>query len=685
MTKQELISHYATFAPVDEKLHNMIPQEGVTHSILPPEIKHNAIWDYHISPEGRHFFSVCAEGNYSEYAHLYEYMPKTGELKLCFKLDDVIVTYDRTIRPSKLHESFSFLPDGRLIMTTHTTATAPNHPVWMPLAYYDHQWEGYPGSNILIYDPATNTVEDLGIPVPRVTIYGGVYEKTTHAYYFGDYTRGHLYKLDLSNRHLKDYGQVVEIGSFRYIVGPDSHVYFSSKSGTFQRVNTKTDKVEELGIQFPVYENQPETICHNQLTHCTFGPDGKLYLNAAFGNELLRYDFAANTLEQLGRFTPSELRMPGKNREDVGGGGENSHDQLCGVAFDKDNVLWYVCGGYLTSWDVLNVKEPINHGLLGSPKRKCGYVQTGYIRDDVYYVSDTNHYYDPPGIISVKLDTIRSGKYSPVKCRDATHYVFFQNGPQLYDGDIYEDVKSFYEDWHQEWQFASKFMEENPSVFSTSSCFVTKIWKNVPVEESSVNRVWYDENDCVHALAGEGNIHHVVLKESKVISVNKETKTPAVQPCAEALFANVRLPSRPGRQYLAQASAWASLKNGKKIVGTKDGMLAVVSDDKVYSLGVCALHGPVHEIVSDRKTAYGVAGDPSDLGTVFSYNEDNGLTIHGRVYIWNANTGGLGASCEPCCLALSKDGTKLAIGARDRQGCVYEYDLSSGIKPLFLD
>jgi len=81
-----------------------------------------------------------------------------------------------------------------------------------------------------------------------------------------------------------------------------------------------------------------------------------------------------------------------------------------------------------------------------------------------------------------------------------------------------------------------------------------------------------------------------------------------------------------------------------------------------------------------------VAGDPSDLGTVFSYNNETGLTIYGRVYIWSVNSvGGLGASCEPCCIALSTDGTRLAIGAKDRQGCVYEYDLSSGITPIFLD
>ena len=36
-------------------------------------------------------------------------------------------------------------------------------------------WEGFMGSNVLIYDSDTNEVEDLGIPVPRESIYEAKY------------------------------------------------------------------------------------------------------------------------------------------------------------------------------------------------------------------------------------------------------------------------------------------------------------------------------------------------------------------------------------------------------------------------------------------------------------------------------------------------------------------------------
>lgn len=70
-------------------------------------------------------------------------------------MEDVILPHDRQIRASKFHSSICFMPDGRLIMTTHTTDESPCHPTWMPIAYYHHLWEGFAGGHILIYDPQT--------------------------------------------------------------------------------------------------------------------------------------------------------------------------------------------------------------------------------------------------------------------------------------------------------------------------------------------------------------------------------------------------------------------------------------------------------------------------------------------------------------------------------------------------
>ena len=713
MTDKKTVERYAAMQ-IKEELHLMIPQEGVRHSVFPPEVKHNAIWDYAISPEGRHFFSLCAEGNFSQFAHMYEYMPDTGELRLCFKLDETAVTHPRAIRPSKFHSSFSFMPDGRMIFNTHTTATAPNHDIWHPLAFYNHMWEGYQGANILIYDPKTGKLDDLGIPIPRISIYGSVYEKTSNALYLGCYTKGHIYKFDPVTKTVKDYGQSAEIGSFRYIIGPDDNVYFSSKSGTFLRVNTKLDKIENLGIDFPVYDDMPGTLIHNQMLFGAIGPDRKLYISAAYGSELLRYDFANNTLESVGEFAPPEFIEMMPERAKRGG------EVAVGISFDEYGVLWYsyhwAGGNWLTSWDILNGGKPINHGILGSTNRIIGYMSEMHIKDGVIYAADSNHAYDPPGILSVDLKAIRSGAKTSEICRDPYHVMRYKDQIAKYDGDIAVDAEPYYKSniYHEE--IYAKFMRENPLVFTAQTHYLTKIWKHIEIEESSVYAVWYDDRDNVHVISGrtrsleainnnepsakinnidgERNLHRIILKEGCVISIdsidNDDTAIPEFHGAEEAekLFGHLKLPSNPGRQFLAKATAYAELSNGRYIVGTLDGMLAIVNGDKIFSLGPCAPHGPVHQIVStqNKKIAYGVAGDYHDLGTVFSYDDERGLIIYGRVYTTNPKSvGGLGASCEPCCIALSHDDTKLAIGARDRLGCVYEYDLTNDINLEWLD
>ena len=71
------------YGPIDMKRHELIPQEGVLLSLFPKGCEYNAIWDYAISPEGRHYFALCAEHAYSAYVQFYEYLPDTGEFELC--------------------------------------------------------------------------------------------------------------------------------------------------------------------------------------------------------------------------------------------------------------------------------------------------------------------------------------------------------------------------------------------------------------------------------------------------------------------------------------------------------------------------------------------------------------------------------------------------------------------------
>ena len=254
----------------DAAFFRALPEEAVRHRLLDEDMRHNAIWDMAISREGRVFFSLCAELAESRYVRLYEYLPDENAFRLHFRLEDRVIVQDREIRASKIHTSMAFMEDGRLIMTTHTTSQAPQHPTWMAEGYYQHLWEGFPGSHLLLYDPETGILENRGIPAPHETLYGGTYDPLHRVYYCGGMIRGHAYACSLDDNRVTDLGQVTEFGAYRWVTGPDGHVYSSSRTGRLFRIRTDTRQVEELGISFP-RSSFPDSLTRNQLNGAKTG------------------------------------------------------------------------------------------------------------------------------------------------------------------------------------------------------------------------------------------------------------------------------------------------------------------------------------------------------------------------------------------------------------------------------
>ena len=78
-------------------------------------------------------------------------------------------------------------------------------------------------------------------------------------------------------------------------------------------------------------------------------------------------------------------------------------------------------------------------------------------------------------------------------------------------------------------------------------------------------------------------------------------------------------PARQGRQFKAEISAWARLGEQSYIIGTDDGCVALFHEKtkSTYALGAVGVHGPVHQIAMAGGQAYGVSGDPKDLGNLF--------------------------------------------------------------------
>ena len=143
---------------------------------------------------------------------------------------------------------------------------------------------------------------------------------------------------------------------------------------------------------------------------------------------------------------------------------------------------------------------------------------------------------------------------------------------------------------------------------------------------------------------------------------------------------NLTLPHVAGRQYLAKASAVADWNGGRKIVGTKDGLLAIVNGADVFALGNAAAFGPVRCLFANsaKTRMWGTAGDEEDLGTVFYYDDKVGLRQLGFViYNIHGYFDGPSASNILSSIAVSKDEKFVAVGGADRIGAIHIAHISS--------
>jgi hypothetical protein len=135
-----------------------------------------------------------------------------------------------------------------------------------------------------------------------------------------------------------------------------------------------------------------------------------------------------------------------------------------------------------------------------------------------------------------------------------------------------------------------------------------------------------------------------------------------------------RPPSRQGRQYKSGISAWAPWGADSWIIGTEDGCVALfhVKTGTTFALGAVGVHGPVHQIAVANGHAYGVSGDPNDLGHVFHYCDETGLREVGRLFFKPAK-GPVFSSTEPVGIAVSPDASRVAVRVADSLGCIYIY------------
>lgn len=645
--------------------HRLINQTGLRQYRYPLRYTHNAIWDSNAGPDGKLYYALATEIATAGYVRLCTYDYHTEEVEELFKVEDVILPQDRAIRASKFHSSICFMPDGRIIMTTHTTDKSPRHPTWMPIAYYHHLWEGFAGGNIIIYDPKTGKAENLGIPVPHESIYGALYEPAHNALFFLGFLRGHLYRFSLDDRKVTDLGKVSETYSFRLVLGKDGHIYSASRTGHVYRIRTDTLQIQDLCYQFK-HEPFEYSTFYNNLSIARIGPDGRLYMAAMYGKNFIALNTDTDEFEDMGPYLPTDRYSFDENRNGV-----------FGMDFDSEGVLWYVVTSLnnyeeylehgipasLFRWDISRGGKPEWMGIIGTPERACGWNSEVVVtEDDILYVTGSNHSLDGPELTAIDLKVYRQHMYEP--------------GPMLedryFDPDAPEYIQSATEIHEQE-----AIMGQNPTnVALQVASHPILLWRHLApdhIPDSAVLQLKWQDDHTLTGICGNKENFAFTVTDGILTSLVPTGAVPENQALAQVSD----LPWYPGRQYKATVSAQVTLPDGSKLVGTPDGMIARVSGNNVCSYGAVTVNGPIHCLsAAPDGTVYGVAGDEEDIALLFKWDEKQGLRCLGHI------GQGAGESIDDVfyctyvtACAVSPDGKHLAIGATERLGTVVIYQL----------
>lgn len=652
---------------------DLVPQEAIEMREVRCEKRLNAAWDFLLTRDAKTaYFPLCGELSNPLSAELWRFDTASLACERLFGVDEVFFVSDREIRPSKIHTSLTELPDGRILMSTHTTARSPRHPFWLFSNYYEHLHEGYAGSHVLIWDPKARVVRDLGIPVKRDSIYGLAYDARHDAIFFTTFLTGELYRMELKSLALKPLGQITELGSYCLFDDRAGGVIASSRSGHVFRIDTETLEIDDLGTVAAEPEPLINWDVHRVIAHHAVAPDGATWFSLHFSNKYYRLDPKTRrlTFVDLTHRDPKWLNSPEALQK--------------GHVFDSKGMMWYFesreshnsqPGGalHLFRCDVLHGGEVEYMGLVGTRDHAAAIVSEVAIdrTHDVLYFPDGNHGEDSVWYGRIDLGKVAALKDRPREtCRDPFVWCPFKRVP----GD--EDQFRFKRYCNDHAAFVSGIGQD---AVRYKRAVGGRFWERLPFKEDhTIVSARFLPDGRTEFRAGPDGKWRVTM-EADGRYERTEDRSPVGRPPAPEGLLSAELPGRSGRRFLAKPTAWGRLADGRWFVGTADSTFALWNpkDGSVYSLGAVGAEGTVAAIgvSGDGKVAYAVCGDAEDLGHVVRYSADRGLEDLGRVQFRNR---GEVVFCNHVltAIAVNGDGTKIAVGTGGRLACgiVYEFE-----------
>ncbi len=191
------------------------------------------------APDGRVYIGTTF---YDEFARLLV-LPR-GSFAVQLITDMATATGEATPGPfaqAKIHTKPAIAPDGKVYFATKSGKPAK-----------DPQWQAnYPGGHLLVYNPQTNRVTDLGIPRPRQSIIAvGADPKRNLVYALTD-PEGHLILYDPRTRIFTDKGKFAGDFPTRYLVVlANGDTFHFAGADAYMRYDASSGRIERLPLRF---------------------------------------------------------------------------------------------------------------------------------------------------------------------------------------------------------------------------------------------------------------------------------------------------------------------------------------------------------------------------------------------------------------------------------------------------
>ncbi|MGH2452764.1 MAG: hypothetical protein ACRDF5_03240 [bacterium] len=218
----------------------------------PPTLNPTVIWvpeEYHTggaytaiqaAPDGRLYLGTTV---YDGYARFLVLPPGANQFQLITDMSGA--TGENSPGPyaqAKIHTKPVVAPDGRIYFGTKSGKPAAQE-----------QWQtNYPGGHLLVYDPRTGRVTDLGIAKPRQSMISLAVDPGRNLVYILTDPEMHLLVFDPRSRTFADRGQLPPTyPPTRYLVSlANGDVYHRAGADAFMRFDAETGRIVRVPLQF---------------------------------------------------------------------------------------------------------------------------------------------------------------------------------------------------------------------------------------------------------------------------------------------------------------------------------------------------------------------------------------------------------------------------------------------------